>query len=169
MIDTKTAPYGALLLRVSLGVMFIAHSLYLKVMVFTIPGTVQFFESLGLPGFSAYLVIGAETLGGIALMLGFYTRSVAFALVPILFGALWVHSGNGWLFTAKGGGWEYPLFLTLAAIVQGLLGGGRLTFPPAFAVPRAAQGSRRSRSRCCSGTALICFPAPFLRELKYVR
>ena len=40
MIDTKTAPYGALLLRVSLGVMFIAHSLYLKVMVFTIPGTV---------------------------------------------------------------------------------------------------------------------------------
>ena len=129
MIDTKTAPYGALLLRVSLGVMFIAHSLYLKVMVFTIPGTVQFFESLGLPGFSAYLVIGAETLGGIALMLGFYTRSVAFALVPIQFGALWVHSGNGWLFTAKGGGWEYPLFLTLAAIVQGLLGGG------AFAVP----------------------------------
>ena len=58
-IDDKTAPYGALLLRVSLGLMFIAHSLYLKVVVFTVPGTVQFFESLGLPGFSAYLVIAA--------------------------------------------------------------------------------------------------------------
>ena len=124
MINTKTAPYGALLLRVSLGVMFIAHSLYLKVMVFTIPGTVQFFESLGLPGFSAYLVIGAETLGGIALMLGFYTRSVAFALVPRLLGVHWVHCRHGWLCTAKGGGGEYPLCLTRAAIVQGLLGGG---------------------------------------------
>ena len=126
MIDTKTAPYAALVLRVSLGVMFIAHSLYLKVMVFTIPGTVQFFESIGLPGFSAYLVIAAEAIGGIALVLGIYTRPVALALVPVLLGALWVHSGNGWLFTAKGGGWEYPLFLAVAAIVQALLGDGAL-------------------------------------------
>ena len=125
-IDEKTAPYGALLLRVSLGFMFIAHSLYLKVVVFTVPGTVHFFESIGLPGFSAYLVIAAEIIGGIALVLGFYTRPVAFALVPILLGALWVHSGNGWLFSAKGGGWEYPLFLALAAVVQGLLGDGAL-------------------------------------------
>ena len=106
MIDSKTAPYAALLLRVSLGMMFIAHSLYLKVVVFTIPGTVQFFESLGLPGFSAYLVIAAESLGGIALVLGFYTRPVVIALVPVLLGALWVHSGNGWVFSAQGGGWE---------------------------------------------------------------
>ena len=125
-IDDKTAPYGALLLRVSLGLMFIAHSLYLKGVVCTVPGTVQFFESLGLPGFSAYLVIVAETIGGLALVLGLYTRPVAFALVPVLLGALWVHSGNGWLFTANGGGWEYPLFLTMAVIVQGLLGDGAL-------------------------------------------
>jgi len=124
MIDTKTAPYGALLLRIALGVMFIAHSLYLKVFVFTVPGTVQFFESLGLPGFTAYLVIGAEIFGGVALILGVYTRLVALALVPVLLGALWVHSGNGWVFSAKGGGWEYPLFLTAAAFVQALLGGG---------------------------------------------
>ncbi|NQV84392.1 MAG: DoxX family protein [Rhodospirillales bacterium] len=124
IIDAKTAPYGALVLRVSLGIMFLAHSLYLKVMVFTVPGTVQYFESLGLPGFSTYLVLTAEILGGIALILGLYTRPVAFALVPVLLGALWVHSGNGWVFSAKGGGWEYPLFLTLAAIVQGLLGDG---------------------------------------------
>jgi putative oxidoreductase len=124
MIDSKTAPYAALLLRVSLGVMFLAHSLYLKVFVFTVAGTVGFFESLGLPGLFAYLTILAEIGGGIALILGFQTRLVAVALIPILLGATWVHAGNGWLFTAEGGGWEYPLFLTVAAAVQALLGSG---------------------------------------------
>ena len=52
------------------------------------------------------------------------TRWVALALVPILLGATWVHSGNGWLFSAEGGGWEYPFFLALAAVVQALLGDG---------------------------------------------
>ena len=133
MIDNRTAPYAALVLRVALGVMFLAHSLYLKVFVFTVPGTVGFFESLGLPAFFAYLTILAETGGGIALILGFQTRLVALALVPVLLGATWVHAGNGWLFTAQGGGWEYPLFLTVAAVVQALLGSGAYAVKgPAF-------------------------------------
>ena len=49
MIDTKTAPYAALVLRVALGAMFLAHGLWLKYFVFTLPGTAMFFESLGLP------------------------------------------------------------------------------------------------------------------------
>ena len=49
---------------------------------------------------------------------------VALALVPILLGALWVHAGNGWVFTAMGGGWEYPLFLAAASGAQALLGDG---------------------------------------------
>ena len=49
MIDVRTAPYAALLLRVALGAMFIAHAL-LKYYVFTLPGTAQFFQPLGLPG-----------------------------------------------------------------------------------------------------------------------
>ena len=124
MIDTKTAPYAALILRVALGVMFLAHSLYLKVIVFTVAGTVGFFESLGLPAIAAYLTIGAEILGGIALILGVQTRLVAVALLPVLLGATWVHWGNGWLFSAEGGGWEYPIFLAVAAVVQALLGSG---------------------------------------------
>ncbi len=139
MIDQKTAPYAALLLRVALGVMFIAHSLYLKVVVFTIPGTVQFFESLGLPGFTAYATIAAESLGGIALILGIQTRVVALALVPVLVGALWVHAGNGWLFTAQGGGWEYPLFLTVAALVQALIGDGALALAKSSSLERIKQ------------------------------
>jgi putative oxidoreductase len=123
MIETKTAPYAALLLRVALGVMFIAHGL-LKVLVFTLPGTVGFFQSVGLPGFLAYVTIVAEIAGGAALIAGFQVRWIALALVPVLLGATWVHSGNGWLFTSAKGGWEYPAFLTIAALTQALLGAG---------------------------------------------
>lgn len=124
MVDTKTAPYAALVLRVSLGTMFIAHSLYLKAFVFTLPGTAQFFASIGLPALLAYAVFFAEAIGGILLLAGAYTRWVALALVPVLIGAAWVHWPNGWLFTAPNGGWEYPVFLTAAAIAQLLLGDG---------------------------------------------
>lgn len=124
MIDTKTAPYAALLLRVSLGIMFIAHGLYLKAFVFTLPGTAQFFASLGLPAALAYVVFFAETVGGASLLLGIQSRWVALALAPILLGAAWVHWPNGWLFTAPNGGWEYPVFLAAAAFVQSLLGDG---------------------------------------------
>ena len=139
MIDQKTAPYAALILRVALGVMFIAHSLYLKVFVFTVPGTVQFFESLGLPGEAAYLTIGAEIIGGVLLILGVGTRWVALALIPVLLGATWVHSGNGWLFTNQGGGWEYPLFLSVVAVVQGLLGDGAHALGLPRGLPRVAR------------------------------
>lgn len=126
-LDTHTGAYGATLLRVALGTMFVAHGLYLKVFVFTMAGTVGFFESLGLPAAAAWLTVFAETAGGIALILGFKTRLVALALVPVLLGATMVHFGNGWLFTAQGGGWEYPVFLTVAALVQALLGDGALS------------------------------------------
>ena len=125
MIDTRTAPYAALVLRVTLGVMFIAHSLILKYFVFTLPGTAQFFQSLGLPGALAYVTFWAELLGGIALLAGFATRWVALALIPILLGATWVHVGNGWVFSAANGGWEYPVFLIAASLVQALLGDGK--------------------------------------------
>ena len=114
---------AAVLLRTGLGIMFIAHAL-LKYFVFTLPGTAKFFGSLGLPGALGYIVFAGELIGGVLLVAGLFTRVVAFALVPVLLGALWAHSGNGWLFTSANGGWEYPAFLTLAALVVGLLGDG---------------------------------------------
>jgi putative oxidoreductase len=123
MINDQTAPYAALLLRLALGVMFVAHGL-LKVFVFTLPGIVGFFESVGFPGWLAYLTVLAEVGGGALLILGAYTRWVALALLPVLLGAAQVHWGNGWMFSAEGGGWEYPMFLAIASVVLALLGDG---------------------------------------------
>jgi len=123
MIQHQTAPYAALVLRLALGVMFISHAL-LKIIVFTVPGTVQFFESVGLPGVMAYAVIAVELGAGVLLLAGLATRWVALATVPVLLGAAWVHLPNGWVFSAQGGGWEYPVFLAVAAVVQFLLGDG---------------------------------------------
>ncbi len=125
MIDQRTAPYAASVLRVSLGAMYIAHSLVLKHFMFTLPGTAQFFQSLGLPAALAYFTFWAELAGGVLLVAGVASRWVALALVPVLLGALWAHSGNGWVFSAPNGGWEYPLFLIAASLVQALLGDGR--------------------------------------------
>jgi putative oxidoreductase len=119
-----SSDYAALLLRVSLGIMFIAHSLILKAMTFTLAGTAQYFESLGLPAFLAYATFGAELIGGVLLVLGVQSRWVALALLPVLFGAAWVHIGNGWVFSGPGGGWEYPLYLIVLSVAQALLGDG---------------------------------------------
>lgn len=140
MIDSRTAPYAALVLRVSLGLMYIAHSLVLKHFTFTLPGTAQFFESLGLPGALAYLTFWAELLGGLALVAGIGTRWVALGLVPVLAGATWVHAGNGWVFSAANGGWEYPVFLIAASLVQALLGDGRFALSNPFTT-RKLQGA----------------------------
>ncbi len=64
---------AASILRVALGVLFLIHA-GLKVFVFTPAGTAGFFQSLGFPGPLAYLVIAAEVLGGVALILGLWTR-----------------------------------------------------------------------------------------------
>lgn len=139
MIDTRTAPYAALLLRLGLGVMYIAHSL-LKVFVFTMPGTVQFFASVGYPGWLAYAVTIAELAAGLLLILGVAARWVALAMLPVLLGAAAVHWPNGWVFSAAGGGWEYPIFLVLASLVQALLGDGAYALRPVGLGRRPAAG-----------------------------
>lgn len=132
MIDSRTAPYAALVMRVALGVMFLAHGLT-KVLVFTPAGTAGFFESIGFPGFLAYPVMAFEVIGGLMLILGVYTSWVAAVAVVQLFVAATVHFGNGWSFTNANGGWEYPIYLSVTALVVALLGDG------AFAVKRSAR------------------------------
>lgn len=123
MIDARTAPYAALLLRVGLGALLLAHGL-LKVVVFTVPGTVAFFQQIGYPGALAYAVIAAELVGGVLLILGVRVREVSLAMLPVLIGATAHHLPNGWLFASPNGGWEFPAFWTVALLAQALLGPG---------------------------------------------
>lgn len=127
MTRTTYPDIAALLLRLSSGALLLAHGLVLKVLTFTPAGTAEFFASLGYPRELAYIVIAAEIAGGIALILGVGTRYVALALVPILIGATLVHVGNGWVFSAPNGGWEFPAFWTVTLLVQALLGDGALS------------------------------------------
>jgi len=124
MLDIRTAPYAALILRIALGILFLAHA-GLKIFVFTPAGTAQFFGSLGLPPFLAYLTILAEVAGGVALILGFHARWAALALVPILLGAIFtVHGPAGFFFSNPNGGWEFLAFWIVALLAQALLGDG---------------------------------------------
>lgn len=118
------APIGIFLLRISLGIIFLAHA-GLKIFVFTPAGTAAFFESLGFPAILAYATIAGELAAGIALTLGLFTRLAALATVPILLGATYVHAGNGWVFSNPNGGWEFPAFLVVTVLVQAALGSGK--------------------------------------------
>ncbi len=128
---------AAALLRISLGVMFVAHSVVLKLFVYGLAGTAGYFESIGLPGALAYVVFAAEAVGGVLLIANVATGWVSLALIPVLAGALWAHAGNGWVFSNANGGWEYPLFLIVVSVVVAL----QAFAARADGVRRAALGS----------------------------
>ena len=123
MTTQSNTDLAALALRLSSGVLFLAHG-WMKVTLFTIPGTVAFFESLGLPGFFAYLTILGELGGGLLLIAGVAVRLLSVPLIAILLGSVWAHAGFGWTFSNEGGGWEFPLFWAVVQGVIALLGAG---------------------------------------------
>jgi putative oxidoreductase len=130
-VDAATAPYAALLLRITLGVVFIAHAL-VKLLVLTLPGTAAFFVDHGFPGWTAYPVFAAELVGGAALAAGLYARTASLALIPVMLGAFTVHWPNGWYFGSPNGGWEYIAVLLAALFVQAGLGDGRFALASAW-------------------------------------
>ena len=122
--ERTTTPYAALLLRVAMGVMFLAYGLLLKVMTFGLAGTMGFFGSIGYPPVLGAVVAIAEIAGGLALIAGVWVRAVSLLFIPIMVGATLQHLPAGWLFSAQGGGWEFPAFWTVALLVQAGLGAG---------------------------------------------
>ena len=142
MIDERTTtPYAAALLRVSMGILFLAHGGLLKLGTFGLAGTMGYFGSIGYPPALGAVVIAAEILGGLALVAGIGVRVVSLALVPLMLGALLQHAGNGWVFSGAGGGWEFPAFWTVALLAQAGLGAG------AFALDaRRLRGARRQEA-----------------------
>lgn len=130
MIDQRTAPYAILMLRVALGILFLAHA-SLKIFVFTPAGTADFFTSLGLLSWLAYVTILVEVVGGIALILGIWPRLAALALVPILIGSIvTVHGPAGFFFSNAGGGWEFPALWIIGLVTVALAGDGSFALKP---------------------------------------
>jgi putative oxidoreductase len=108
------------LLRLALGVMYLTHSVVLKLFTYGLAGTAGYFASIGLPAGLAYVVFAAEAVGGVLLLANVASGWVALALIPVLGGAWWAHAGNGWVFSNAGGGWEYPLFLIVVSVAVAL-------------------------------------------------
>ena len=122
--NTTTTAYSALLLRLSLGAILLAHGALLKLATFGLAGTMGYFGSLGFPPILGALVAFGETAAGLALISGVLVRPAALLALPITLGATAMHTGNGWVFSAAGGGWEFPAFLSVALLVQAGLGAG---------------------------------------------
>lgn len=146
MIDARTAPHGALVLRLGLGALALAHGLT-KLLVFGPAGTVGFFQSTGYPAAAAYYAMAVETLGGLALIVGLYPRVAALLQLPVLLGATLVHLPNGWMFASPNGGFEFPLFWAAALLAQVLLG------PGAFALRDVGPLAASTPSPSARGTA----------------
>ncbi|HEY8608191.1 MAG TPA: DoxX family protein [Noviherbaspirillum sp.] len=130
---SQSSSLAALGLRVALGAMWLSHSVVLKLFTFGLAGFSGWMASQGLPAVLALPIVLAEAIGGVLILVGFHGRWVSLGLLPVLAGATWIHAANGWVFTATGGGWEYPVFLMAASVVHFLLGDGELAVKPAVA------------------------------------
>jgi putative oxidoreductase len=143
MNASSTSPdAAAALLRLALGSMWLSHA-WLKFGVFTMAGFSGFLAQQGLPTALAWPVVLAEAAAGVLILLGAGGRWVSLALLPILAGATLVHAGNGWVFSAPNGGWEYPVFLMAMSLVHALLGDGRWTLRAWSAAPVISSPVRR--------------------------
>ena len=121
------APYGALLLRLILGIVYVMHA-YLALVVFGPAGMIDYQLKNGVPfpEIATWYLILAHGLGGAFLVLGIYTRWAALANVPAMLGAiLFVHLKSG--FWAHKGGYEYVLVLLVATLAVAMIGGGALS------------------------------------------
>jgi putative oxidoreductase len=124
MVDAGMAPYAALLLRVTLGSLAIAH-LYWK--FYVLPGGLQaWWQNLntqGYPDWVVYYVLSGEFAGAILLIPGVMTRWVALYALPLMLGAAqyWIVR-KGFFFVYAGA--EMPLLWSVALLIQAMLGDG---------------------------------------------
>ena len=133
MNEQKDLDLGLLILRVSLGIVFLAHG-WLKVFTFGLARAMEVFEAHTvlhinlIPGWFAPPAAVIEWVGGFMLILGLKLRWATPFLAAVALGAGAVHFENGWNYTSKpDGGWEYGIFLMLCCIALYLTGPGKYT------------------------------------------
>ena len=122
-------PYGALVLRVVLGTVYIAHD-YLALIVMGPAKAVEYQRAIHipLPEIGVWYLIVAHGLCGILLILGLLVRWSALANIPVMAGALWfVHLQEGFFILDSKFGYEYVLVVLGATVAQALLGAGAFT------------------------------------------
>lgn len=111
----KSNEIGSTILRVFLGATFLIHGA--AKFQGGIENTVGFFESLGLPGFSAYLIALIELVGGLAMILGVGTRFVSLLFAIVMAGAMIkVKVAGGFLGNGQMAGYELDLALMMISI-----------------------------------------------------
>ena len=118
---------AALLVRIGLGIVFIAHG-WQKLSTNGIDGTAAFFDQAGvpLPTASAWAAALLELGGGVALVLGALVPVVSALLVMDMLGAyVFVHAGNGVF--VQDGGYELVLALGAACVLLAVIGAGRMS------------------------------------------
>jgi putative oxidoreductase len=124
-LDLVLAPYGIFVLRGAIGIDWIVHAL-LK----TYRG-MHTHEALlaknGITSLLAWPTFGIELIGGVAILLGWYTRQWSALLLVFLAVVVWVKWPVGWLYSNSGGGWEYPLLWLMAQAALMLAGSGAFT------------------------------------------
>lgn len=134
---TTRAGYGLTVLRVIVGIIFIAHGsqkLFGAFGGYGLEGTGQYMESIGLtPGHLMALLSGsAEFFGGVAVLIGLLARPAAAVLILLLAVAIFsVHISNG-LFMANNG-YEFALALLGGSIAVLIEGAGKLSVDRAIA------------------------------------
>lgn len=130
-LATTRAGYGLTILRVLVGIIFVAHGsqkLFGWFGGYGLAGVAQWMESIGLaPGYLMALMAGsAEFFGGLALILGLLVRPAAAVLTFTLLVAIFsVHIGNG--FFMSDNGYEFGLALMAATLALLVDGAGRLS------------------------------------------
>lgn len=141
--DRSAHLYGAFLLRLLLGALFLAH-LYWKLAI--IPGGIGgWYANLlrnGYPWFVPAYVLSAEIAGALLLIPGILTRWVALYAVPMMIGAaqFWL-ARKGFYFTAAGA--ELPLVWLALLLIQAVLGDGAYALIRSPSLTAAATWLRR--------------------------
>lgn len=133
ILKTDTGNVSYFIVRVTLGVVILAHGLQKLLGAFGgfgFDATMNYFtQTVGMPWILGFLVILAESVGMALLIAGVFSRLVAGSLIIIMFGAASVNAGNGffmnWFGKQPGEGIEFFILAIGMALVIAIKGAGK--------------------------------------------